>query len=83
LIGALLHREITKRFFRERSIPLSIVIEQSVIQDKVSTLLNLEKTMSKTVNQIQEEAETIFIQLNKIADMEEEPTKTENGTSST
>jgi hypothetical protein len=73
-IGALIYREVEKRFFRERSIPLSIVIEQSVIRDKVSSLINLEKTLSKTVSQIQGEVETIFSQLNRLADMEDERT---------
>ena len=78
LIGALLYREITKRFFSERSIPLSIVIEQSVIRDKVSTLMNLVKIMSNTVIQIQEEIDAIFSQLNRIADMEDVSTLLED-----
>ena len=77
LIGALIYREVERRFFSERSIPLSIVIEQSVIREKVTSLINLEKTLLKTMIQIQEEVETIFNQLNRIADMEEERRKNE------
>ena len=83
LIGALIYRELEKRFFSERSIPLSIVIEQSVIKEKVTSLINLEKTLLKTMIKIQEEVDIIFSQLNRIADMEKERIKEENETTPT
>jgi hypothetical protein len=82
LIGALLYREIEKRYFRELATPLSKVIEQSVVREKITSLTELGITFNKTVIQIQEEAETIFDQLTKIADMEDGEIKQENESTS-
>ena len=70
LIGALIYREVQKRYFRERSIPLSIVIDQSVIKGNVSSLFRLRERLSIVLNQIEEEIDSIFSQLDKIADIE-------------
>ena len=72
LVGALVHRELDKRFFRERSTPLGKVIDQSVIRDNVKSLYNLVDELTETLNQIQEETEKIFSQMDKIEDLEEE-----------
>ncbi len=72
IVGALVHRELDLRFFRERSTPLSKVIDQSVIRKNVKSLYNLVDDLTETLNQIQEETEKIFSQVEKIADLEEE-----------
>jgi hypothetical protein len=72
LVGALAYRELEKRFFRERSTPLSKVIDQSIIRNNVKSLYNLIDELTETLSQIQEETEKIFSQMEKIADVEEE-----------
>ncbi len=72
MIGAIAYRELQKRFFRERSTPLSIIIDQSVIRDNITSLFNLIEMLTRTVNEIQEEAEKMTGKINRIGGMENE-----------
>ena len=81
LIGAFTYRELQKRFFRERSTPLSLVIDQSFLKDNVNSLFNLIETLTKTANEIQEEADKIYSKINRIADMEKEKIEEDDETS--
>jgi hypothetical protein len=72
LLGALVYRELQKRFFQERSTPISVVIDQTVIRDNVTSIFTLIEKLTKTVNEIQEEADTISSKISRIGDMEKE-----------
>ncbi|MHA2095910.1 MAG: hypothetical protein ACW98F_14920 [Candidatus Hodarchaeales archaeon] len=72
MIGAIAYRELQKRFFKERSTPLSIVIDQSVIRENVTSLFNLIEMLTRTVNEIQEEAEKMSAKISRIGGLENE-----------
>ncbi|MHA2113611.1 MAG: hypothetical protein ACXADW_23875 [Candidatus Hodarchaeales archaeon] len=75
LIGAFVYRELQKRFYQERSTPISIVIDQTVIGDNVASIFNLIEKLTRTLNEIQGEADTISNKISRIADMEKEKIK--------